>query len=222
MNINKPSLVFPGILDSTLTEQLSKNYQAAPPNEAFTIIYAGGLNRSYGVDLLIEAIADIDEFPVLLKIFGRGDQEEELKKRSGTDPRFQYEGFVSPDKLIPELTKADLLINPRPSKEDFSMMSFPSKLIEYLATGRPVLTTKIASIPDSYKPHFYYIEDETAKGIKKAIISVFRESSSQRELFSLNSQSFINNEASELSIGKKIASFITKTTFTQKNYPPKK
>jgi len=206
--MRKPALVFPGILDSTLTTRIAKINLPSKSTEPFTLVYAGGLSRANGVNRLLDAVAGLEGQPVRLKLFGRGDQEPRIRNLAATDPRFQYGGFVGNDQLIPELHSADLLVNPRPTREAFAVMSFPSKLIEYLAMGRPVLTTRIASIPENYQPHFFFINDESAEGIRDAILSIMIMDPTEREAKALHGQAFINAEASEAVIGHKIADLI--------------
>jgi glycosyltransferase involved in cell wall biosynthesis len=205
---NKPSLVFPGIVNSDLVEHLSKASPLDTSSREFTIVYAGGLSKAYGVDRLLSAIAMIKEKRVCLKLFGRGELEEKIKALAESLDCIQYGGFIGSDKLIPELCSADLLINPRPTQDAFAVMSFPSKLIEYLAIGSPVLTTRIASIPDSYKPYFFFIDDESEEGIRESILRVINMDFAYREKHALQGQEFIQTEASEMAVGNKIAGFI--------------
>lgn len=205
-SVNKPSLVFPGILDSTLARLISNVHQNERRSDRpFTIAYAGGLNAAYGVDRLVDAVLGLNGVDVRLKLFGRGDQEARIRELATTDRRIEYGGFLGNDELIPELLGADLLINPRPTQETFAVMSFPSKLIEYLALAKPVLTTRISSIPDSYKPHFFFIDDESAEGIGVAILELMKLRPEDRETHALRAQRFIEAEASEVAIGEKIA-----------------
>ena len=207
--IKKPYLVFPGILDSSLVQMINKEKASKLTRKPFVILYAGGLNQAYGVDRLIDAVENMtDSQAVQLKLFGRGDQEQKIQRLAASDSRFYYGGFVGNEQLIPELLQADLLVNPRPTHESFAIMSFPSKLIEYLATGRPVLTTRIASIPDAYHPYFFYIEDESSNGVKNAIVTLMRMDSTKREAYALQGQTFINKEATEYATGCKIADLI--------------
>jgi glycosyltransferase involved in cell wall biosynthesis len=206
--IRKPSLVIPGILDSTIVAQASKTAIKSIPTKPFMIIYAGSLSSAYGVDRLLDAIQGLDGFDVRIKLFGRGDQEPKIKALVACDARFQYGGFVGNEQLIPELRKADLLINARPTHEAFALMSFPSKLIEYLAMGRPVLTTRIVSIPQSYMPHLYFIDDESPEGIRRAILGVMATPPIERESRAAHAQKFICAESSEMATGHQIAQLI--------------
>lgn len=208
----KPVLVFPGILDSTLAKKIDEaRPPLAGPAKPFTIVYAGGLSQAYGVGRLLDAIAGLDGHPVCMKLFGRGDQVPRIKALAASDARFQYGGFIGDDQLVPELLSADLLVNPRPTQDAFAVMSFPSKLIEYLAMGRPVLTTRITSIPETYRPHFLFIDDESPEGIRRAILTVMATCSIDREAHALRAQAFICVEASEVAVGQRIAELVRST-----------
>jgi glycosyltransferase involved in cell wall biosynthesis len=205
-----PALVFPGILDSSFVKQVMlSNVSKSVAQKKFTIIYAGGLHQAYGVDQLIDAILEMPtDLSIQLQLFGRGDQEQRIQQLALNDPRFYYGGFVGNDILIPAMLSADLLINPRPTTADFSLNSFPSKLIEYLATGKPVLTTKISSIPEEYKPYFLYIEKEDSSGIKDALIHAINIPPLEMESMGQKGKMFIQQAASETSVGQKILDLI--------------
>lgn len=208
----RPCLVFPGILESKLDAPLcspaQQNSCSSSPRP-FTIVYAGGLSSAYGVDRLVAAVQGIDDTtPVCLKLFGRGDQEDRIRRLMSSDSRIIYGGFVDSDTLWPELCNADLLINPRPTTELFSSLSFPSKLIEYLATGRPVLTTRINSIPQDLNSCYYFIDDESIVGIRNSIRFVIQLPECDRLNFGFAAKEYARTHLSEDATGKKIADFI--------------
>ena len=65
--------------------------------------------------------------------------------------------------------EATLLVNPRSSQEKFVRYSFPSKTMEYMSTGTPVLMAKLPCLPPEYLPHLYLFQDETPEGIAQAL-----------------------------------------------------
>lgn len=208
----RPALVFPGVLESTLdfskAEAISRKV-AVDTAKPFTIVYAGGLSAAYGVDRLVNAVCKMDPgISVQLKLFGRGDQEGYVRQLATTDSRIVYGGFIDPVSLVPILYDADLLVNPRPTSEFFASMSFPSKLIEYLSTGRPVLTTRIKSIPEDLVPHFLYIIDESPDGIRAAILNVMELPDVVRDNYGKEAMIYVRSQYSEEMTGHKIARFI--------------
>lgn len=207
----RPALIFPGIFESTLDDsiiQADRSSESVASNP-YTILYAGGLSKAYGVDRLVNAVLDLQpEVSICLKLFGRGDQEDMIRKLAAENPRFFYGGFVNAEYLVTELYAADLLINPRPTDAIFTALSFPSKLIEYLATGRPVLTTQIPSIPNDLKNHFYYISDESPEGIRASICALMELPMIDRVKHGMAAQNFVRAHYSEAMIGRKIAEFI--------------
>ena len=72
------------------------------------------------------------------------------------------------EEVVSAELEASLLINPRPTHEEFTKYSFPSKNMEYMASGTPVLTTKLPGMPADYYPYVFLVNDESAEGMAKA------------------------------------------------------
>ena len=68
------------------------------------------------------------------------------------------------EEIIVAEQKATLLVNPRYSTQEFVKYSFPSKTSEYMLSGTPVLTTRLAGIPDEYFQYLYTFDEETING----------------------------------------------------------
>lgn len=51
--------------------------------------------------------------------------------------------------------------------------SFPSKTMEYMSTGTPVLTTVLPGMPKEYHPYVYLLEEETADAIAEKLGQIF-------------------------------------------------
>lgn len=207
ININygltQDSLVIPGIASSDAVINKS-DLPVSNRDDIFTITYAGGLSKAYGVVMLVEAVLSISEIPLRLKIYGAGDQVDYLKSISHDDHRIYYGGFLDSDRLREEYIKTDIFINPRPSTDFFSMNSFPSKLLEYLLVGKPVVTTKIASIPEVLDDCFYYIHTESIEGIKAAILNVSNIDKNKLSADAEKSKNIALSEFGEVPTGVKI------------------
>jgi glycosyltransferase involved in cell wall biosynthesis len=63
------------------------------------------------------------------------------------------------------MEQADFFINPRPTGQMFTRYSFPSKLLQYMATGKPVISTRLPGIPSEYWDYLIAIDNETVEGM---------------------------------------------------------
>ena len=128
----------------------------------------------YRIDTLVEAFKNIEQENLELHIYGNGDYKEELEKITEIHKNIKYCGYVSSDKAFDLMRKATLLVNPRPTKDEYTKYSCPSKTFEYMASGTPLLTTKLEGIPDEYFKYTYCFEDESAEGLRKKIQEVIK------------------------------------------------
>lgn len=180
------------------------------------IMYSGALLDKYGITYLLKAFIQI-KGDYELWLFGNGDMDDIINKFSNLDSRIKYFGVRPNSEVLVFQKKAKLLINPRPSNNDFTKYSFPSKLMEYLVSGTPVLTTRLPGIPDDYSDKMYFIDCETVDGIKESILKCFSKSQTELNLFGFNAKLYvinnknnytlINNLVCEISINNKNRTF---------------
>ena len=64
---------------------------------------------------------------------------------------------------------AAVLVNPRRAEGVFTRYSFPSKTIEYLAAGRPVIMHALPGVPEDYRPHLVMPDTPDAAGLARAM-----------------------------------------------------
>ncbi|GAA2194356.1 glycosyltransferase family 4 protein [Micromonospora lupini] len=133
------------------------------------IVYAGGLSRAYGVDRLVEAFHGLPGDDLRLCLYGRGELAGWLREQAAVDQRIVPPELLPRAELLPRLRRAAVLVNPRPVDQDFVRWSFPSKIIEYLAAGVPVVSTRLPGIPPAYAPWLSYAEPDTPDGLRAAI-----------------------------------------------------
>ena len=165
-NHHKPYIVMEGICDPEMAISKKKRHYS----KKRTILYAGGVYARYGLEILVKAIAQIDPDACELIIYGSGPFVKELREKYCVKyPNIIYMGVVLNSEIVQAELEADILINPRPTKEDFTKYSFPSKNIEYMASGTPLITTKLPGMPTDYYPYVFLIEDETEEGYVNAI-----------------------------------------------------
>lgn len=119
------------------------------------ILYCGSLTiLKDGVNILIESFAKIsDRYPEInLVLIGKGDTiiEEKIIKdlvvKLNAEKRVIFLGQLPRTDVPAYLSNARILALARP-ESIIADAGFPSKLTEYLATGKPIVVTKVGEIP---------------------------------------------------------------------------
>ncbi|MBQ8834489.1 MAG: glycosyltransferase family 4 protein [Oscillospiraceae bacterium] len=174
----KPYVVLEGHADITMGEKLPSMERKIPGRVCF---YAGGVSKQYGLGHLVEGFRMADIPDARLHIYGPGDYVDELQEIARQDDRIFYGGMLLSSEIVEKEMEATLLVNPRPTDEEYVKYSFPSKTMEYMASGTPVLTTRLPGMPKEYYPHVYFIDEETPDGIAAALKAVL--TNSDEELF---------------------------------------
>jgi glycosyltransferase involved in cell wall biosynthesis len=165
----KPYCVVEGFAD---IEMLNFNNLLSMKSKKKIILYAGTINVENGIDRLVSAFVELDLPNTELHFYGDGPYVDELNLYIAKTKSIKYFGSRDNSEILEKEMQADLLINPRPTDYEFTKYSFPSKLLEYMVSGTPVLTTKLPGLGNEYNKYVYFIEDETINGIKKALNSV--------------------------------------------------
>lgn len=203
----KPYVVVEGIADAQMQDVGNR---IENKNQKKTILYAGGLHREYGIQLLVEAFKRITDKDVELHIYGKGNYVPEIKKAAQNDTRIKYFGTRSNKEIVAEQVKAHILVNPRPTHEEFVKYSFPSKIMECMASGTPLLTTRLPGIPADYYPFIYCIDDETDGGVYKALWLLLEKPQEELHQKGLAAKDFILTRKNPEVQGRKLYELIEK------------
>ena len=138
--------------------------------EKCRFLYAGLLNEVTGVDLYLEAIRLLDMPEAEFHFTGRGPLEDAVREAARRDARIVCHGFVSREEYYALLAGADIVVNPRNMGLPENKNNFPSKIMEYLASGRIVVSTRFAGWED-FAQHIFFVETSAAglwQGLLKA------------------------------------------------------
>ena len=139
-------------------------------SDDFRVVYAGSLNLNYGIGRLIDAMGLINDPEVQLHLYGAGTGENYIKAACKNDKRIYFYGRVPNADAFDAIYKATVLINPRNANDGkYTEYSFPSKNIEYMATGIPTLLCRLPGMPKEYWGHFIDMGDGEPKQIAEAI-----------------------------------------------------
>lgn len=202
---NRPYVVIEGFCDSQMQYVTNSLENKTRPK---VLMYAGGIHKEYGIQNLVEAFLTIDAPDWQLVIYGMGNYREELMSICKTHQNVIYKGVATNDIIIQEQIKASLLVNPRPTNEEFVKYSFPSKTLECMASGTPLITTHLPSMPVEYDPYVYFFDDESLKGLVEALASVMRLSPEVLHEKGLLAKSFVLNEKNNNKQAEKLMLFL--------------
>lgn len=113
-----------------------------PAQEKVILMYSGILEKVTGIDLLVSAFTKLQKKNVKLVITGDGSLAEWICQNAEKTPNIEYLGCLPYRDYMKKLYEADILINPRNMSLPENANNFPSKIMEYLATGKMIISTK--------------------------------------------------------------------------------
>jgi glycosyltransferase involved in cell wall biosynthesis len=201
---NEKWMVFEGLFDA---ERAVDDLQEKEDGKI--CIYAGNLDARYGIKMLVDAFDKIKSDAVL-HIYGAGFDKEYIEHLTQNAKNVQYKGVVTSDEMFRIMKGATLLINPRPSTIGLAKYSCPSKTFEYMASGTPLLTTRLEGIPSEYFDHSFSIEDNAVCQIKDALVSILNLSDEELKQKGKIAQQFVRENKNAKTQSERIVTFLLK------------
>ena len=202
---SRPYVVMEALCDEEMSDERFSVSDKAYPK---VLMYAGGLEEPYGLKMLVEAFKKLPHQDVELHIYGNGSYVDELKHEAETDKRIVYLGVAPNEKIVEAECKATLLINPRFTTEEFTKYSFPSKNMEYMVSGTPLLTTKLPGMPEEYYPYIFLFEEETLEGFAQSISNVLGKTDEELKHLGMAARDFVLKNKNNVFQANRIVEFI--------------
>ena len=157
--------------------------------DAPVVLYTGTKGPWGGVDLLLDAWQDVRHPTARLWMCGQG-RHDRLREASENDPRITDYGVVSEERLRDLTQQAAVLVNPRPPSYPGNRLNFPSKVLEYLGTGKPVVTTRTVSLAPEYDNVLLFAADDTPAAFAAAIDRVLHWTTEERSAYRRKARQF--------------------------------
>lgn len=176
-----------GIFQNTFSDEKVEK----EPNK--TIMYTGGIHRRRGTDLLVQSFLKINNPDYRLWIRGDGDDDmkREILELSKKDPRIVYFEPMERGELLKMEQRATVMVNPTQPSLDFTKYFFPSKTMEYLASGTATVMFHLDCMPKEYDEYLFYVEEESAESLKNKLVEVCEMPAEERIKFGQRASEFI-------------------------------
>ena len=160
--------VSPSLLENTATCLQARHHN----QNLFTIVATGSLDDHNGFAEIIDAFHALQGEHYRLVIAGRGSLQPIIENAVKSDKRISFYGYLEHDKLLSLHASGDVLINMRISRGAQTVYGFPSKTLEYMVSGIPLITTCVGHIEQELSDYCYLLRDETAAGLTMLIKEV--------------------------------------------------
>ena len=177
----KPAYMLPVLIDF---ERYEKGGVAAVNNlrGARFLLNSGSFNEKDGLDYLVQSVAKVRrECPEIRLVFTGSatiSTQEKILEQAGPTGKdwITFTGFLSREELIWCYKNAEGLLCCR-SNSDYANYGFPTKLAEYLASGRPVVATTVGDVEDylADEDSAFLAEPENVESISHAILRLVRD-----------------------------------------------
>ena len=171
-------------------------------------LYTGLLNEKFGLCNLVDAFSLLDDKDVKLILCGSGDAEDYISQKQKEDSRIITLGRVDRARAISLQKNATVLVNPRQNNEDFTKFSFPSKNLEYLSSGVPMVGYKLDGIPDEYDDYIIYPADDSPQALRDALSSILAITDGERRAMGEKARHFVCESKNKVAQAKRIIEFL--------------
>lgn len=177
-------------------------------NQNKVIMYTGILHRDKGIENLVSAFEKIKDSDYRLWIRGYGDYADELVEKSKKDSRIVYLEPMTHRQLFKLEQQATVMVNPTQPHLDFTKYFFPSKTMEYLASGTPTVMYHLSCMPEEYDKYIYYTDGGTTEDLTEKLIEVCEKPRRELDEFGANARMFILREKNPMVQCQKIINII--------------
>jgi glycosyltransferase involved in cell wall biosynthesis len=177
-------------------------------DKEFVIGVAGSLTEANGVLEILDAFEKLQGDRWKLRIAGTGPLKDIVDDRTKRDPRMEWLGAIPFSAVVDFYADADLLINMRLTKRIKSDFFFPSKLMEYLASGTPVITTCTGHTEEEYSTLAFMLRDESSDALANLIREVANKSANERLELGARARAYMCSQKSWRAQGRRVADHI--------------
>ncbi len=199
----KPYTIVEGVCNEDMEYDIPADADKKPG-----CLYAGLLDAEYGVKAMVDAFIMADIPDCTMHICGNGPYVEELTRVISEHSNIVYHGMLLNKDVVALEKEVSLLINPRPSEGEFTKYSFPSKNMEYMTSGTPVLANRLPGVPEEYYEYIYTFAGESVEEMAESMKKVFDEPQSALNQKGLEAYRFVTERKNSRAQAGKVLDLI--------------
>ncbi len=167
------------------------------PTNRLVIMYHGSLVKRNGLDLAVDALAQVREaVPAAeLRIYGPKtpflERVMDQARNNGLQDCVRYLGPRRLEDLVREIEDCDVGIIPN-HRSEFAEINTPTRIFEYLALGKPVIAPRTPGIQDYFSPEsLLFFESGNSEDLAQKIEYVAFHSSEAIEIAERGQQVYL-------------------------------
>ena len=147
-------------------------------NGSFVLMYHGTIIERNGIIVALEAIAKVRQsIPgVSFEVYGEGDFVDRFIQRIyqlNLQDIVHFHGHVPAEKIVGAIESADLGLIPNKASLHWDL-AFPTRMLEYICLGKPVIVPRTQGIMDYfYEDSLYFSTPGCAEDLARKILDVY-------------------------------------------------
>ena len=164
------------------------------------LVHTGALDQWRGLDFMAKVVDIITRKRDDVKfVFCGKSSEKAIRSKFGDNPKVELRGFVSEAEMGEICNSADVLLNVRDPNHPDNILNYPSKLPHYLSFGRPIISTRLASLSPEYEDVVHYPKNDTVEAYVEKIEEVLgMDSVAKRNEYDMINKWFISHKTWDL------------------------
>lgn len=158
-----------GVRDEQIDSESVRRTMRESDRDEFRIAVTGRLDETNGIPVILKACSLLGDVDYRLHIAGAGPLEQQVRAAAAANPRIRFHGMIPFSEVLNLYSNSDVLVNMRITNSIRTDYFFPSKMMEYLASGTPVITTCTGHIEREFGEFVHLLRDESPEGLARII-----------------------------------------------------
>ena len=183
------------VMNSADTRLFHPGARTSPIDDAFRIVYHGGVFERYGLDVAVRAVAKLKgTIPGLrFEIYGDGDALEkvtQLVAELNLRDTVYVSGSIPLDKVPARIAGADMGVVPYRSNV-FTEMLYPTKAFEYIAMDIPFVMSHIKAMVDLFgEIPDLFVQPDDVDGLAARILELYHSPARRQKLLAAECEAY--------------------------------